>query len=356
MQNLETSVHKLIYNILMPSNIEQLIAQNQTKINFESVLDQYGWIKESNQNCILSPDSDGLLCGLFMSHFLNWDIKGFYDGKVLVHDQDTEIKDCIFLDIEIFRKDIRSCGQHMLLKNYNQIPSNWSNFENCLQPNLLRNYDQLHNFRLKYPMATIHFLMALLEKRFDLQITKKAIPPLYFTDGLFNVLFSYPENVLNWLEFLRLEENNGAFRFLFKNDDYAVYELMKDMNNFFRQRDEISVKRERGDRLKISETSGDPCNLIETSSNIYKIEDDAVERITRFLKILSDGTDWTFKKSSWSFDNLTLNRMTKEDFNNPERNFNGPNYMDVLERNPISWAITSGLNMEYSFDTNNVFG
>ena len=339
----------------MPSNIEQLISKNQTKIDFDAVLDKYSWIQDSEQNCILSPDSDGLLCGLFMSHFFNWNIKGFYDGKVLIYDQNTILKDCIFLDIEIFRKEIKSCGQHMLLYNNNDIPSNWDNFDNCLQPNLLRNYDKVHSFRLKYPLATIHFLMALLEKEVELEITKKAIPPLYFTDGLFNVLFSYPENVLNWLEYLRLEENNGAFKFLFKNDDYAVYELMKDMNIFFRKRDEISVVRERGDRLKISETSGEPCNLIQTKPDIYKINEDAVSRIVRFLEILSEGTDWNFKKTSWSFDNLTLNKMEKEDFQNPRRNFNGTNYLDVLDRNPISWAITSGLNMEYSFDTSDVF-
>ena len=63
----------------MPSNIEQLISKNQTKIDFDAVLDQYSWIKDSEQNCILSPDSDGLLCGLFMSHFFNWNIKGFYE-------------------------------------------------------------------------------------------------------------------------------------------------------------------------------------------------------------------------------------------------------------------------------------
>jgi hypothetical protein len=54
------------------------------QINYKEVIEKHPWIIENNHKCILSPDSDGLLCGLFMSNFFDWDIVGFYDGKVLV--------------------------------------------------------------------------------------------------------------------------------------------------------------------------------------------------------------------------------------------------------------------------------
>lgn len=54
------------------------------KIDYRELLKKYPWVVKYKQNCILSPDSDGLLCGLLMSHYLNWRICGFYDGKVLV--------------------------------------------------------------------------------------------------------------------------------------------------------------------------------------------------------------------------------------------------------------------------------
>lgn len=53
-------------------------------IDYEKVLKQYSWIVKRELDCVLNPDTDGLLCGLFMSHYLGWHIRGFYDGKVLV--------------------------------------------------------------------------------------------------------------------------------------------------------------------------------------------------------------------------------------------------------------------------------
>ena len=57
------------------------LVDNEGKIIYDNILKKYSWIIKENQKCILSPDSDGLLCGLFMSNVLNWDIVGFYDGK-----------------------------------------------------------------------------------------------------------------------------------------------------------------------------------------------------------------------------------------------------------------------------------
>ena len=89
-------------------------------INYNEIIESHPWIIETNQKYILSPDSDGLLCGLFMSTYLGWKIKGFYDGKVMLLSKDTSVKDCVFLDMEVFRKDIKSVGHHMV--QYNKQP------------------------------------------------------------------------------------------------------------------------------------------------------------------------------------------------------------------------------------------
>ena len=41
------------------------------------------------------------MCALLMSKYLNWKVKGFYDGKVLLFQKDVVPKDCVFLDMEI---------------------------------------------------------------------------------------------------------------------------------------------------------------------------------------------------------------------------------------------------------------
>ena len=64
------------------AKIQELLSGKNDEINVDEILVKNGWIKEEKQKCILSPDSDRLLCGLFLSHYLDWEIVGFYDGKV----------------------------------------------------------------------------------------------------------------------------------------------------------------------------------------------------------------------------------------------------------------------------------
>lgn len=101
----------------------------EQRINYDEILHNHDWIVEKNRNCIISPDTDGLLCALLMSHLFNWSVKGFYDGKVLLVEQGIKPTDTVFLDMEIFRKDVKSMGQHLLMPNSIQLTENWGNFE-----------------------------------------------------------------------------------------------------------------------------------------------------------------------------------------------------------------------------------
>lgn len=332
------------------SRIQELLQDKTDIIDYNKIIKEYPWIVEKNHNCILSPDSDGLLCGLLMSHLLNWKIKGFYDGKVMLLEKGLKAKDCVFLDMEIFRKDIRSFGHHMLLYNNNDTPREFDNFENCIQPNILRNYDGMHTFRLKYPLGTIHMLLGIISSKYDITLSKDSIAPLFFVDGTFNVLFSYPENVVNWLNFLQVKDNKHSSLYpIFMNKEHSIYETMEIMFEFFKKRDEISVPRERGDRLKISDSKGEPYN-IESNGNSYKINDSAVSRIKKFIKLLETCTKWEFKESDWSWNNFDYYKFTKSDFKGDKNRVNGDNFKKMIQKNPLSWAMTSGQNIEYTLE------
>ena len=191
--------------------IQDLLEGKDDLINYEKILEDNPWLYRKNQKCILSPDSDGLLCGLFMSFYLNWEIVGFYDGKVclLKNGESVFNDDTCFLDIEIYREGVKSMGHHMVSIYKNEKPVEWDKrFKECVQPNLLRNYDR-NTFRLKYPLATIHLLIGLLENKIKINVQETAIFPLLFTDGTFNVMFKYPENVMNWWKYLRVEDNSS---------------------------------------------------------------------------------------------------------------------------------------------------
>ena len=301
------------------------------------------------QNCILSPDSDGLLCGLFMSTYLDWRIKGFYDGKVMLLDKNTSVKDCVFLDMEVFRKDIKSIGHHMVQFNKKKKPSNWDNYKDCIQPNNLRDYDGYNDFRLKYPLATIHLLLGIIGSKIKFKIPETALCALFFTDGTFNVLFKYPENVLNWLNYLRANEESSPLKDIFENEKYSVFSLMKAMDEFFRKRDEISIVKERGDRLRISEANGSSVN-IEKQNDFYKIISEAKERIEKFINILSDLTSWKYNQNSWTWDGFRLYKFTKGDFTGNKISLNNKTFEELLSKNPLTWAMTNGQNIEYTLE------
>ncbi len=333
------------------SKIQDLLSDKNHLIDYNQIINQYPWVISRNQNCILSPDSDGLLCGLFMSSVLGWKIRGFYDGKAMLIENGYSAKDCVFLDMEVFRKEIKSIGHHMVLYNKKIMPEHWDNYKNCIQPNVLRGYDGKNDFRLKYPLATIHLLIGIVGSRINLKIPESAICPLFFTDGTFNVLFKYPENVLNWLKFLRANEENNPLKKIFENEKYSVYTLMLAMDDFFRRRDEISIHKERGDRLRISETDGEPVNIELTNNDKYKLKSEARIRIIKFMQILSELTGWSYKDSEWTWENYKLHKFSKKDFAKDKLSVCNRNYSSFIEKMPLSWAMTSNQNIEYTLES-----
>lgn len=330
------------------SKIQELLLGKTDQIDYEKIVKDYPWIIKREQNCILSPDSDGLLCGLFMSTYLDWRIKGFYDGKVMLLDKDISAKDCVFLDMEVFRKDIKSVGHHMVQFNKKKRPSNWDNYKNCIQPNNLRNYDGYNDFRLKYPLATIHLLIGIVGSIIKLTIPKSAICPLLYVDGVFKNLFGYPENCIDWLRYLGAEAEKNKLHDIFFNEHYSIYNLMVALKDFFTQIGDISENRNGNDKIKISNTKGEPINL-KISGKICELSKEEKEKSEKFLEILSRLTKWNYKKENWQWNNLKIYQFSKSNTRPNNRNFEA-----MIVRKPISWAMTSGLAIEYTTDDKNI--
>tara|TARA_Y100001954_G_C15735689_1_gene565688 strand:+ start:122 stop:1144 length:1023 start_codon:yes stop_codon:yes gene_type:complete len=334
------------------AKIQQLLKDKNERINYKEVREKYPWITKPKQKCILSPDSDGLLCGLFMSHYLDWEVVGFYDGKVCVLKDGVSAfdEDVCFLDIEIYREGVKSMGHHMLSVYNSELPFDWrKKFKDCIQPNLMRGYDR-NSFRLKYPLATIHLLIGILEDIINIKVEESTIFPLLFTDGTFNVMFSYPENVMNWWKYLNVEDNSKLLKNIFMGEDYTTYKLMLEMDNFFRERDSISIPRERGDRLKISNKDSSSYNLEKNGFN-YKINNDAKNRCVMFLKLLEKHTNWIYRSESWCFEDMNLMQFTKSDFVSRNWTIKKDNWKSLMDINPLSWAMTSGNNIEFTIES-----
>lgn len=265
-----------------------------------------------------------------MSHYLDWKVVGFYDGKILAVQNDIHPGRCVFLDMEIYRKDVRSIGQHMLLYNKNHIPTRWEeNFESCLNPNLIRGYDANSHFARKYPLATVHLLLCVLshslEKRIVIQ--DSAIPLLFYADGTFKNLLNYPENCISWLEFLGAKNPSTAmYKLMIAFANRKIGQIMHKMKEIFMEFQGMADGRRGGDKIRI--------------------EDIQKERAEKLLSMLSRRTCWKFSSERWALQGLEQYPMEKQ----IENTLNIEKFQDVLGKNPLSFAITGrgGKQFEYT--------
>lgn len=324
------------------------IVNSDGKLNYECLVQQYPWIIETGHKCILSPDSDGLLCGLLMQHFLDWDIVGFYDGKVLVLKDGLKTSDCVFLDMEIFRSFAKSMGQHMLMWNAKKDieKTEWANFANCISPNNIRKFDGKTKFSKKYPLGTIHMLLGIVNTVQHVDIKKDAICPLLYTDGTFKSMFNYPENVLDWLYFLSAEDTSSPLYQVFFNNSYSTNALMVSLKEFFAKIQEISGSSRGGDKIQISNKDGQSVNMVQNLKKLFDLNDKQVEIGTKFLNLLSDLTGWAYSANKWCFNDFNVYNFSKGQIVPNGRNFDA-----LISQQPISWAMTAGNRIEYTIES-----
>lgn len=336
----------------------------------QNIIEKYPWIKEQNQKLIISPDSDGFLSALLLMNYFNAKVVGYYDCKVMLCEKDINPCDCTFVDLDIFCEDIKSVGHHMVCYNANKKPNNWYHYDNCIQLNNLRDFDCQHNFQQKYPFATIHFLLSLLETTKPIEIAPEAIVPLLFSDGVCNNLFGYPENCLEWFQWLNANNSASLLHNIFYKE-IPFSTVMEHMNSFFKARDHFNSscyydcdkmciieknKARSGHHMIISLSNGSPVNIIKNTNGTYDILEQEKDRTLGFIKLMADLMGWSALSHKWSFSNMNLYKFKKESMSSstPTR-LNQKNYKAMVERDCFSMAITAGTTIEYTRDIEGFF-
>lgn len=341
-----------------------------TNETMQHILDLYPWIMQEKQKLIISPDSDGFLSALLLMNYFHAEVVGYYDGKVMLCDSNVDPRDCTFVDVDIFCRDIKSVGHHMVCYNVNQKPDNWYHYENCIQPNNLREFDCLHHYQQKYPFATIHFLISLLEGVTQIEIAPTAVVPLLFSDGVYNNLFGYPENCLEWFRWLKADDTDALLHDVFYKE-IPFSTVMEQMNRFFRARDQFNATRyydcngmrtiektrsRSGHHMIISRSDGMPVNIIKNDRDTYDIFDDERQRTVGFIGLIAGLMGWQALSDKWIFSDLTLYRFKKERMSmNTAMRLNQTNYRSMVEGNCFSMAITAKTTIEYTRDTEGYF-
>ena len=170
------------------------------------ILAQHRWLTKPNQKMIVGNDLDALLSAQFLQHQLGWTIAGFYNYAAIYCDPTIDLKQCIWVDLDICQPDIASIGHHILKSSVtDKIPQH----RLSLNPNLLRGVD-LSDFKHKYPLGTIHLLLWLYDIR--IRNRRPATLMLWLADSAWINTQYYRDNVQTWLlDWLPLPELIATF-------------------------------------------------------------------------------------------------------------------------------------------------
>ena len=81
------------------------------------------------------------------------------------------------------------------------------------------------------------------------------------------------------------------------------------------------------------------------------IAKDAIDRICGFMKYIGGLTGWTFKGADWNcWENMHFFKFTKGSFKGDRRTLTINNFKEFIQRNPLSWAMTSAAEIEYTIE------
>tara|TARA_E500000318_G_C3543810_1_gene205747 strand:- start:196 stop:1068 length:873 start_codon:yes stop_codon:yes gene_type:complete len=153
-------------------------------------------------------------CGLFQQIHLNWTVAGSYDGAKLSLFLDPDQMDwerVVFLDMEILRRNAKSCGNHLLSAFDLHLESQKSELINCANPNLWRGIQTWNSFQQKYPFSTLPLIIAAhMTRDPDYRITDTWISLILQTDSTFTNAAKYQENALAWLSEMGKTEQETA--------------------------------------------------------------------------------------------------------------------------------------------------
>lgn len=300
------------------------------KINYKEIISQYPWIIKKDQCAVISSDTDGFLCGLFMSNYLNWKIVGFYDGKILKIKRNISVKDCVFLDMEILRNDVHSVGHHMNLHNINNPPSSYHQImKNCINPNYIRQFDRAHNFPQKYPLGSIHLLFFIIDNTYNnlAKIKKEGLGTIFFADGIWKILFKYTNNFLDWFQFLDVGERTDWWK---KLQEISVIDLIKEIDTLINELKNIHPENKKWyGHIDISNLGNQKQLLLS------------------FLNFLSELTGWDFESKNWIIDKLETYKFTKKIYTGTRSN---EKFLNIWNKKPLSLAMTEGSTIQYTLE------
>jgi len=167
------------------------------------------------QGMVIGNDLDSVISACFLKNRFGWNVAAMYDYKTLWYSaSERDFLNKFFdgryvaIDLDIYHPNIFSLGHHIL----EQKPSNvLAGHARSLNPNFIRGIN-VSNFKRKYPLGTIHFLVWLFNA-FDLPRHAKFMMWLADSSFINGQSHRFSANVIEWVrdyfqspELLRMAE------------------------------------------------------------------------------------------------------------------------------------------------------
>ena len=150
---------------------------------------------------VIGNDLDSLICACFLKSLFGWNVAAIYDYKTLWFSAAEEDFLARFvegkyaaIDLDIYHPQIFSLGHHILEQNPSDgLPGH----ARSLNLNFMRGIN-VANFKRKYPLGTIHFLVWLFNQT---DLTRSAKFLMWLADSAFINAQShrFRENALEWV-------------------------------------------------------------------------------------------------------------------------------------------------------------
>ena len=113
---------------------------------------------------------------------------------------------------------------------------------------------------------------------------------------------------------------------------------MLEMDKFLRRRDEITVSKKGVMFREFLILMVHRLIVILIKWNIY-LNEEAVNRIKSLLNF-TEFTTWQFNEAQWTWDKFDMHKFSKKDFKGQGKRLNGTTFREMIESNPLSWAMT----------------
>lgn len=123
----------------------------------------------TNPNIVINSDVDGMLCGMVLQKYFDCRVVGFSNSKeyVWLIPEIQDIDEPVYVDLFVARPRVICIEQHIISYNgehHQQI----INYGTKINPNLERNRTFLGDmgveYKYKYPFATFHYILNLMER------------------------------------------------------------------------------------------------------------------------------------------------------------------------------------------------